>query len=137
MLLKRGWFWLGAVGLAAIILGGVVAVTSTTRDSTEAFRKVKEGMTKDEVDQLLGDKDFMRTEFFGRFNRNRARSLVTYVEVGRYWRGSTETLAVELENGPTSKVKHVLILKLGSPYTRTLWQRLQDEYRYQKRSLGW
>jgi hypothetical protein len=53
-LLKRWWFWLGAVGLAAIVLASVVAV-STAGDSTEAaFRKVKLGMTRAEVDQLVG-----------------------------------------------------------------------------------
>src|SRR5437899_1574492 len=51
-LLKRWWFWIGAVGVVAVLVAGVLI--ADMKDSTEAkFGKVKAGMTKKEVDALL------------------------------------------------------------------------------------
>ena len=143
-LVRRWWFWLGAAGLAAVVLAGVIA-TSTPSDSTaDAFRKVMVGMTKDEVDQLVG-------EFNGpdnSVNRLGARwtdesgdehwSVRYRAPTGRCWADPTECLFVDFDCGPMNRTKAKQVLILNNPQdARTLWERIRDEYRYQKRRLGW
>jgi hypothetical protein len=125
---KRWWFWLVAVGLAAIVLAGVVAVV-TVKDSTEAaFRKVKVGMATQEVDDLLRDLKKTRPSA-----RRAATSVAVYCP--REWRLLTgKQLLVSFTDDKT--VLYAEVQEFG-PDQRTLWDRIRHEYYYQKRRLGW
>jgi hypothetical protein len=126
-LLKRWWFWSGAVGLAAIVVVGVVAVL-TTGDSTQAdFSKIRLGMTKEEVDKLIEVKpDIAHEDRYGidRFYEKQPRLLSGY-----------EVLLLGFVKASDTKVYACEHSKPED--TRTLWRRIQDEYRYQKHWLGW
>jgi hypothetical protein len=131
-LVKRWWFWLGAVGLAVIVLAGVVAVFTAGDSAGAAFRKVKVGMTIGELHRLIGDGD-EDLEFRG----GSLQFLYKEKEL-RFWRSPHERLDVtfDVDGSEPNKVASVSIVQ-GGPDKRTLWQRIQDEYRYQKYRLGW
>src|SRR5438552_18226317 len=53
--IAKRWLWLGALILAAtFVVSAVVATASTTGSFDERVRKIKAGMTKAEVDNLIG-----------------------------------------------------------------------------------
>jgi hypothetical protein len=61
-LLKRWWFWLGPVGLLGIGSFISAAYTAYLKAASieTALHKVKVGMTKNEVDQILDETIFER-----------------------------------------------------------------------------
>jgi hypothetical protein len=125
-LLKRWWFCLVTGGLAAIVL--IIIAVATTGDSALAtFRKVKPGMTRAEVDQLLD-----------RHNDDLCVAHVIhyhyYSTPGRLW-GSPSYVDVRFDTADFNRVVSVIID--SPPDKRRLWERIQDEYRYQKRGPRW
>jgi hypothetical protein len=149
---RRWWLLAAASGFAALVLAGVVATSTTSNSTQEAFRKIKVGMTRDEVYQLLGDKDFWRAGFsthiiartsplppvppplplstsFGPIPRP--------LPLVERWRGPNECLHVQFGwMDQQLKVEVVCVTDFG-PDKRTFWAKIQDEYRYQKSRLGW
>ena len=126
-LLKRCWFWLGAVGLAAIVVVVSIAATSNTNSLEETFLKINVGMRKAEVDDLIGGERYLSaTQRDGR--------ITSYARAYRSWGDPGERYIYVFFGGPEQKVDYVIV----SPSwpLRTLWQRIQDEYRYQKSRLG-
>jgi hypothetical protein len=117
--------WFGIVGLGIII---VVAVTFwATSTSENAFSKVKPGMTRREVDTLVGGHPALG---YGKMGWEE----YMYDGQPRLWHQS-KTLVVSLSGSPY-QVTRVQIQEPG-PDNRSLLERVQDEYRYQKSKLGW
>jgi hypothetical protein len=108
VLLKRWWFWLGAVGLIVAALIAVLFVASTSRSSDE--RRFQE------IADLLG-RDGICTE--PRMSRSK------WLLVVKATPSSSQPWLVN-----SVSVQAV-------PDNRTLWERIQDEYRYQRRKHGW
>jgi hypothetical protein len=127
-LLKRWWFWVGAVGLAVIVLAGVVATCIAITATQGDFSKIQVGMTKEEVDKLIGDKQ-IRTNDFGNMG------VISFYKKGPRLLNGPEMLALGFAKG--SEIKVVTCHHNKFTDERTLWQRAQDEYRYQRRRLGW
>jgi hypothetical protein len=127
-LLKRWWFWSAAVGLAAVVLAGIV-VLSPGKDSTEAIRKVRVGMTKAEVDELFPDKRFVAASPDG--------TIDGYGTPARFGIAPGRLVTVEFGQGEGTerKVKHIMLLN-DPPDSRTLWERIETEYYYHKVRLG-
>jgi hypothetical protein len=134
-----------------------------TTDSTEAaFRKVKVGMTKAEVDQFFPDKRALTQDGStwmymtpSRFRRPFRDVLVEFrqedesVQFFYLPRTTPESQFFDLKRitesqlfdlpkrTPETIVKDVIGDRNDPRDSRTLWQRIQDEYRYQRRRLGW
>jgi hypothetical protein len=128
-IVKRRSFWLGVMILAAIVFAIVFAV-STTSDSTEpAFRKVKAGMTGQEVKALIAHR-------ISAMSPDPSESpAIIFEPLRRFW-GSNARLRMEFDVGDQALiVKSAEIIMV--PDNRTPWERIQDEYRYQKNRLGW
>jgi hypothetical protein len=107
-LLKRRWFWLGAVVLAAIALA-TLFVVQATRDSPERrFLEVANAL----------ERDGFTTE-------------------PRLWHAKNGICVVKVGPPPQSwPFTQYLALEVV-PDSRPFWERIQDEYRYQKRKRGW
>jgi hypothetical protein len=55
MLLKRWWFWLGAVMLSCALSAGLVLTNSgNSRINQKKFDLILDAMTKEDVDRILG-----------------------------------------------------------------------------------
>jgi hypothetical protein len=117
--------WCGVVGLGLVVFVAVVLWVGSFAE--DAFSKVKPGMTLSEVDGLR-DMRFVAGggNLFFRWTN-------IYRSEPRLWR-PTQTLTISLRAG--SRIEHVTMYDPG-PDTRTLLERAQDEYRYQKGKLGW
>ena len=118
--------------LLFIVLAGIVRVSLDS--AGDPFRKIKEGMTKDDVDQLIGDKQIQYS----------AEDLTAfYRRESRLWGHPGGSIIVTFEitkvhNITSSRVHQVRASRnFDRPDNRALWQRIQDEYHYQKRWLGW
>ena len=125
--LKRWRLWLLATAVFLIVFDGIVGVS---RESAEdPFRKIKNGMTKDEVDQLIGDK---QTQY------NAEDLIAYYTRESRLWGHPGGSIIVMFEKTKVPRVHEVRTSRnFDKPDNRTLWQKIEDEYRYQKRILGW
>src|SRR5262249_40494882 len=87
------WISLGTLGLAVAILAlAAVAALSKGWSTEAAFRKVKVGMTPEEVSEAVGDKDPI---FLG----GSVHWLNIYQEEPRFW-GATHSLTVEFSDYP-------------------------------------
>ena len=125
--LKRWRLWLAASAVFLIVFDGIVAVS---RDSAgDPFRKIKKGMTKDEVDQLIGDKQIQYS----------TEDLTAYYARESRLRGHPGgSIIVMFEKTKPPRVREVRCSRnFDRPDNRIVWQRIQDEYRYQMRRLGW
>jgi hypothetical protein len=95
-----------------------------------AWRKIKVGMTVVEVERILGPTGGTRGGYYP--------LTLEYDSEDRLSSSRYERLEVSFAYDPnsgTTKVAHIEILDFG-PDRRTLWERLHDEYRYQKSKLG-
>jgi hypothetical protein len=131
-LLKRWWFWLAVIVLAAIAFAGAYRY-ATRNPSLAVFLKVKSGMTRDEVDQIVrkerSDPDFPIT--WTPEGTVHCATVHTSVD-GRY------RLFVEFVNKLNEPVARAVDVRvLDSDPDDTVWERIQYEYSRLKRRLGW
>ena len=120
--------WLLRFGVVGLGITAVVALTLWLKSPSEdGFSKVKPGMTKREVDASVGEHPALG---YGKMG------WAEYMYDGqpRLWHQS-KTLVVSL-GGSSYRVTSVRIQEPG-PDRRTLFERIQDECRYQRGKLGW
>jgi len=119
---------LGMLGLAVTgVALATFAVFSKASSDEATFRKVRVGMTSEEVSEMIPDID-------PSFHCSPTHWMYTYEAEPRLWE-ATHSLTVEF-TGPSNVATKVTIDCLG-PDQRTTWQRIQDEYAYQKHIRGW
>src|SRR5262249_23638834 len=112
-LLKRWWFGVLLIGASCFLISFVVRMART--ENSRASLLVRLGMTKAEVHKMLGQPKAFSSDF-------PSKAVDVWDDPGRYvvYSGPGDE-AVVIKRG-------VLLPRLN----RTLWQRIQDEYRYQK-----
>ena len=128
-MVNRRWVWLGMIGLASLTLI-YVAKHPKKPDMDSTFRKVKVGMTADEVNELVGEfRLWSDSDFSG--------SLTVYGAEDRLWKNSNKHLTVEFSSPSKDPVTVVSVeIRDYGPDSQTLWSRLRNEYRYWKEEFG-
>jgi hypothetical protein len=119
-LVKLRWFWIGVVGLAVVMVTCIfVAILAARTSRLEVLRQVKVGMTKTEVEKIVGQKIGKSIRLYG----------------GPYrFRGDGPLISVWF--GESGKVEDVTISE-KVPDNRTYWTKIKDECQYQMSKVGW
>jgi hypothetical protein len=122
---RRWLLWCGVVGLGLFV---AVAVTFwAISRSDDEFRKVTPGMTLSEVGAIVGPEEFS--------SEGDAVWWKLYRSKPRFWREARMVSVTGLSSSP--RIQHVDFVVPIGPNNRSLLERVQDEYRYQKGRLGW
>jgi hypothetical protein len=68
-LLKRWWFWLGAFIILGLFSAGLTLIVVSRSEITQAkFDRIQEGMTEDEVINIIGEGPSSNVSYWGWFD---------------------------------------------------------------------
>jgi hypothetical protein len=120
------WILLAMLGLAVAVVVLVCAAAFSKGSSNHAaFRRVKVGMTKAEVEQILTDQGTVACDFGLGWTE-------VFLPQRRLW--TDEEWLEVFFTADTFRASGVHIHHLSHD-KRTVWQRVEDEYRYQSHKM--
>jgi hypothetical protein len=122
-LAKRWWFWLTSVSLGVIVLAGLLTAIPNHTSLEAVARKVKVGMEKEEVDELLDSLGY---------SRGVGQRGWTYHRHDYHFWDNLDSLIVNF----TQDYK-VADVKIDRGFQIPLWQRFVIAFYYYKSELGW
>ena len=131
---KRWWFWLAMSTAVPVLVLLIYFAASAKEESHVAsvesvLRRVRVGMTAKGVNELVGNPSFLPASALDDLDR----AMFIWQTKSRFAKHKHESIALEFVYG---KVATVNIIDLG-PDQRTLCERIQDEYDFQRYKLGW
>ena len=129
---KRRCLLVGAIAILSVFVTAVFVGYANIPSTDPGFRKVRVGMTVAEVERIVGRR--WTSGIRGGYYLETLR----YEPEDRLFPARNEWLEVGIkaDSSGHARVAAVEIIDLG-PDPRTLWERIQDEYHYQKSKLGW
>jgi hypothetical protein len=126
MAMKRLQKWLGVLVVLSLASMAVLRATYWTTRVTEAnFAKIREGMTRQEVEAILGKPLSMELPYPN--DHRPARVGITYNRDQGFWRTSLDQFVIDIER-KRGTVCRTYIFE-GGPDKRGVWQRIEDEFR--------